>query len=191
MKQYLKAELTDFWTLELFLCIMMVSVSEIFCISDQSDHWENYCAVMPISKKKYVGAEFVMVLLVTFVCTVILSLFPAIDMLLDGKFSAEVFIFGFVTVFCVTAVIFVFNSAMLLRFGVKGFIVPFFILFVLPVMALSIFPNNAEIVLFRLVVTIYEGNKFLNAFCESAITAVLIVILYIISVILYRKKQIR
>lgn len=190
MSQALKAELSDFWTLGLLLCLIMIAVSDSMCISDQSEHWDKYCMVMPVTKKKYVAAEFAANMLVTLGCTIIVSVFPAADMLLNDRFDAKMLFFGSVTIFCICIFLIIFNTVTVLSFGVKGFIILFFVIMAPAIAASAVDNNFMEKAIEKLKVFVSEHDKLILALGEFAVIAAVTVILYFIAVLLYRKKQI-
>lgn len=106
----------DFWVTGGVLCFMLLSMT-----IDTGEHWAKCRAVMPVSCRQIVRAEYLFLLMADLVFTLLVSLFPLIEMLLNGAVDGKQLFFGSVTVWVASLLLYLLITPVVMRFGDKGF----------------------------------------------------------------------
>lgn len=173
----------DFWMTGGCLCVMMLS------LTNGLDGWTRYRSIMPFTKRQAVGAEYLFLLGSAVLYTLIVSLFPLVQMLWQGAFDGKMLLFGCVSVFSVSLVLFLFSIPLRIRFGQKG-VIGFTFFLIVPLAALGFLCSpDMEQTLLSLGEFIMAHDKVVLALCELAVIAVLTAVSWILSIVLYGHRD--
>jgi|GEM_PF-5116105 len=175
----------DFWSAGFVLCIMMV----ILCNSKSQSAWVRYRAVMPFSHHRIVAAEYLFLLGSTFVFTLLVSIFPLLNMLLNNSFDAKQMVFGSISVFSLSLLPFLFSTPPKLFFGDKELNILAVIVAMLFCCFGILFISCGDDIILSVTTFVMNHDMLMMGLCEAGIMIVLTAASWLLSVLILPARE--
>lgn len=174
----------DFWMTGVFLCIMILSMT-----NSMDTNWEKYRSVMPITRKQIVAMEYLFLLGSAFIFSLIFSVCPIIHMLLTNSFDGKMLFWGWSSIFSLSLLPFLFSTPVQVRFGEKGFRVLAMVMVAVLCVVAFLFSQKLEEIMMKIGEFIMTHDKMLIALCVLGVAAVLTAVSWLLSAVLCTKRE--
>ncbi len=173
----------DHWVTCGMLCILMIALT-----NGSHKPWATYLAVMPITKRQIVLMEYLFLSGSAILYTLIFSCFPLIVMLRSGTFDGGMLLFGTVSVFSVSILLFLLMIPINFIFGKKGLMILMIAAFILMIV-ISFCSAAFENFLLQAEKFILSHNLYLIALSELLVITLLTLISCFLTSHFYLKKE--
>ena len=177
----------EFWIIAGLISMILTARSLDTLMVDGNEKWNRYCDVTPLGRPKYILSYYTLMTGLNFIYTCLMSLMPLYTMFvvktrygISPDFQA--FILGFVIIFAAGQIVLSLGIFAISNFGALGIALLFVLFGVLGIFVMSQgFLDIGEF--------IYNNNKLLLSSAALLIAAVFTVVSYLITVMMYKKKE--
>lgn len=164
-------------------CLSFCIMSVIF--EDESSRFLVYCVNTPVSRKKYVTSQFVVMSVFNAVVLLISLLCPVMQYIRTGSFDAKQFVLGAVSIYLLSELVISVILPISLRFGKNNYLMLLILMVMILLFGFAVTGNIME----KLGELIANTDNLLLAVIELPVIIFIVLLSWLITVKLFSKRQ--